>query len=123
MPLAYKTGRFALELYYFTEENMISYSHVKREFTDSFDTYKEAYKNLKNTYLLKKHSIQQELDQLFRIIRNLHFGNRFAAMNRCILCSIVLWISYARQCFAVCFRLASCNDFYVFYWNGGWRDC
>ena len=85
LQLAYKTSRFALELYYFTEEDEIWYAHVERQFTDSFDDYQVCYKNLLEGYLSRKSSIDMEISQVLQVIRNLHFGNRFAAVNRCIL--------------------------------------
>lgn len=85
LQLAYKTSRFALELYYFTEKNEIWYTHVQRQFMDSFDDYQECYKNLLHVYLSRKAIIAMEINEVLRVISNLHFGNRFAAVNRCIL--------------------------------------
>lgn len=85
LQLSYKTSRFALELYYFTEEEEIWYSHVERQFTDSFDDYQECYQNLLHVYLSRKSAIDMEISEVLRIIRSLHFGSRFAAVNRCIL--------------------------------------
>lgn len=85
LQLAYKTSRFALELYYFTEEDEIWYDHVKRRFTDSFEDYQECYQALLQGYLSRKMSIDREISHILEVIRSLHFGNRFAAVNRCIL--------------------------------------
>lgn len=85
LQLAYKTSRFALELYYFTEEDEIWYDHVERCFTDSFEDYQECYQALLQGYLSRKMSIDGEISRILEVIRSLHFGNRFAAVNRCIL--------------------------------------
>lgn len=85
LQLAYKTSRFALELYYFTEEDEIWYANVERKFMDSFDDYQACYKRLMQGFLSRKSSIDQEVREILFIIRDLHFGNRFAAVNRCIL--------------------------------------
>lgn len=85
LQLTYKTSRFALELYYFTEEDEIWYDHVERQFTDSFDDYQACYKRLMEGYLSRQDSIDAEIGQILDVIRNLHFGSRFAAVNRCVL--------------------------------------
>lgn len=85
LPLAYKTARFAMELYYFTEDEVIWYEDVQKEFHESFELYQEKVQNLKEGFLNRRNSIQMELDQVLAVIKNLHFGNRFAALNRCNL--------------------------------------
>lgn len=85
LQLVYKTSRFALELYYFTEEDEIWYSHTEQEFKNSFEDYKECVEALIEGYLSCRHSIENEILAVLSMIRSLHFGNRFAAVNRCIL--------------------------------------
>ncbi|MDO4294821.1 MAG: response regulator [bacterium] len=85
LPLAYKTSRFAMELYYFTEEELIWYQDVKKDFRESFEDYQECFQNLLDACLHHPSSVENELKKIFSVIRNLHFGNRFAALNRCNL--------------------------------------
>lgn len=85
LPLAYKTSRFAMELYYFTEEELIWYQDVKKDFRESFEDYQERFQNLLDACLHHHSSVENELKKIFSVIRNLHFGNRFAALNRCNL--------------------------------------
>lgn len=85
LQLAYKTSRFALELYYFTEEDEIWYDHIERRFEDSFEDYQECYIKLLNAYLSRKTSIDSEINRILLVIKNLHFGSRTAAVNRCVL--------------------------------------
>lgn len=85
LQLAYKSSRFALELYYFTEESEIWYQDIERNFTHSFDDYEEAYRRLLDGFLSRKPSIEDEISEILGIVRSLHFGNRFAAVNRYIL--------------------------------------
>ena len=80
--LAYKTARFALELYYFTEEEVIWYEDVQREFQASFEDYKAQTQRIMRAFLGEKMDMQREIQNLLGIVRNLHFGNRFAAVNR-----------------------------------------
>lgn len=85
LPLAYKTARFAMELYYFTEEEIIWYEDVQKEFQESFDRYQEEVQRLKQGFLERRKSLNVEMNQVLAVIKNLHFGNRFAALNRCNL--------------------------------------
>ncbi len=82
LPLAYKTARFAMELYYFTEEEIIFYEDVRKEFHESFDQYQEKVQRLKQAFSDRQRSVEVEMNQVLAVIRNLHFGNRFAALNR-----------------------------------------
>lgn len=85
LDLAYKTSRFALELYYFTEEDVVWYDRVQKEFHESFDSYQDSCRTLLKAFLDGKDSVREEAGQALNVIRSLHFGNRFAAMNRCNL--------------------------------------
>lgn len=111
LPLAYKTARFALELYYFTEDEVVWYEDVKKEFHQSFEEYQEKVQSLKNGFLNRRNSLSTEISQVLEVIKNLHFGNRFAALNRCNLmisgliqdlCDAYLldetWIGRGEQC-------------------------
>lgn len=83
--LGYKMASFALELYYFTEEEFIWYDKIQREFTDSIEDYQNCFQRLLHCFTEKKGVVENELGTLLSIVRNLHFGNRFAAANRYVL--------------------------------------
>ena len=85
LALEYDTARFALELYYFTEEDIIWYDRIQREFKDSLDDYENGFRRLLVCFAEGKGDHKNETGNILSVIRNLHFGNRFAAANRCIL--------------------------------------
>ena len=85
LALEYDTARFALELYYFTEEDVIWYDRIQREFTDSMDDYEKGFRRLLSCFAEGKGDYKTEAGNVLSVIRSLHFGNRFAAANRCIL--------------------------------------
>lgn len=85
LPLAYKTARFAMELYYFTEEEIVWYTDVQKDFNVSFEQYQEEVRRLKQSFLDRARSIDQQVERVSALIRDLHFGSRFAALNRCDL--------------------------------------
>ena len=81
----YKTAKFCSELYYFTQENCIRYDEVDRDFKTSFEDYDSAYKELVSSFLSSGEDWQDKLDEALSVIENLHYGNRYAAENRCIV--------------------------------------
>lgn len=85
LQLAYKTARFAMELYYFTESDMIWYADVQKEYHQSFEQYQGSAQGLYQGFLDRKSDLTAEIDQVLSVIRDLHFGNRTAALNRCSL--------------------------------------
>lgn len=85
LALEYDTARFALELYYFTEEDIIWYDRIDREFTDSLEDYENCFKRLLACFSERRGDYRAETGSILSVIRNLHFGSRFAAANRCVL--------------------------------------
>lgn len=83
--LGYKMAVFALELYYFTEEAFIWYDKIEKDFTDSVEDYQNRFQRLLACFTEKHGVVENEVGILLSVIRNLHFGNRFAAANRCVL--------------------------------------
>ncbi len=85
LPLVYKTARFSMELYYFTEEEIIWYEDVEKEFHGSFEQYQEEVRKLEQSLSDRARSVEEEIKRVLAVIRDLHFGNRYAALNRCNL--------------------------------------
>ena len=81
---AYKTAKFSCQLYYFCEEEVIRYGSISREFGSSFDDYNTCYNLLAEAVLAGEPVWKEHLEKALDIIENLHYGNRYAAENRCI---------------------------------------
>lgn len=81
---AYKTAKFSCQLYYFCEEEVIRYGGISREFHSSFDDYNTHYSLLLEAVLDGEPIWKEYLEQALGIIENLHYGNRYAAENRCV---------------------------------------
>lgn len=82
---AYKTAKFCSELYYFTREDFIRYADISRDFHSSFEDYSNKYKELVGSLLSGDGSWKERLSEALKIIENLHYGNRYAAENRCMV--------------------------------------
>lgn len=81
---AYKTAKFSCQLYYFCEEEVVWYNRISREFRSSFDDYNVCYNRLTEAVISRDQAWKEQLDQVLDIIENLHYGNRYAAENRCV---------------------------------------
>lgn len=82
---AYKTAKFASELYYFEQQEVIWYQDINREFHHSFEDDKKAYEVFFTSVLDRSPDWRERFNQCLDIIESLHFGNRYAAENRCIV--------------------------------------
>nr|WP_317361133.1 response regulator [uncultured Blautia sp.] len=91
LKFAYKTAKFCSELYYFTEEDIIRYKDISREFHSSFEDYNNKYKEMLDRILSRDDNWNTTLTELLEIVENLHFGNRYAAENRCIAMAMDLF--------------------------------
>ncbi|MCA5962649.1 AraC family transcriptional regulator [Blautia sp. RD014234] len=88
---AYKTAKFSCELYYFCEEDVVWYQEISREFCSSFEDYNTCYKELLDQILNRREEWTAALTRILDIIENLHYGNRYAAENRCIAMAMDLF--------------------------------
>ena len=91
LKFAYKTAKFCSELHYFNQEEIIRYGEIDRNFNNSFEDYHYKYKELINSILIREENWAQKLDEVLEIIENLHYGNRYAAENRCIAMAMDLY--------------------------------
>lgn len=91
LKLAYKTAKFCAELFNFTREEIIRYQDISREFHSSFEDYNNKYKELERAILSRSTDWKTTLMEVLEIVENLHFGNRYAAENRCIAMAMDLY--------------------------------
>ena len=88
---AYKTAKFCAELYYFTQEDFIRYEDISRDFKSSFEDYNRQYQEMISSLLGKDGQWKEKLNQVLKTVENLHYGNRYAAENRCIAMAMDLY--------------------------------
>lgn len=91
MKYAYKTAKFAFELHYFQPSPAIYYRKITKEFYNSFEDYNASYEKFFDSVIHKENQWQEKLDDCLNIIESLHFGNRYAAEDRCIAMAIVFY--------------------------------
>ena len=88
---AYKTARFAFKLNYFQPAPVTYYEDASKEFHQSFEDYNTSYKAFFQSVLHKENQWRERLEDCLNIIESLHFGNRYAAEDRCIAMAIVFY--------------------------------
>ncbi len=88
---AYKTAKFSADFYYFCRQNIIRYDKISKEFRNSFEDYHECYKEFLQSILRNDDSWKDNLKNLLSIVESLHYGNRYAAENRCIAMAMDLY--------------------------------
>jgi len=82
--LSYKTACLSTELYYFTDQKIIYSENIHRDFSNSFEEYDSACKTILYKILRLDTSVTEDFSNCLDLIENIHFGNRTAAVNRCI---------------------------------------
>lgn len=89
---AYKTAKFALGMYFFEPKNLILYDQIaSREFSHSFEDYRVLYQELLQMILNKEESWTIKFMQCLDMIESIHYGNRYAVENRCVVLAMDLF--------------------------------
>lgn len=82
LKFAYKTAEFAFEMHFFEDRNMILYQDINKEYVNSFDDYEQEFEKIVKG-VLANDSIEASLENCLTVIGNLHYGNKYAVINRC----------------------------------------
>lgn len=89
---AYKTAKFALGMYFFEPRNLILYDNIaSREFFHSFEEYRVLYQELLQMILNKEEAWTSKFMQCLDMIESMHYGNRYAVENRCVVLAMDLF--------------------------------
>lgn len=84
LKFSYKTAEFACKLYYFQQEEIICYDKISKDYQKSFEDYNLAYERFIKAVLHQEPEWESDLLECLSLIRELHFGNREVAENRCV---------------------------------------
>lgn len=101
LKFAFKTAKFAAEIYYFTQMDYIRYMDINREFHSSFEDYSKCYERLIKSIFHREDDWMENLDETLKIVENLHYGNRYAAENRCIAMAMDLYRELEKEHFVL----------------------
>lgn len=81
----YNSVKFAYEMRYFLDKEMICSDNVHKKYRYSFEDYEKLRGAVFDALVTRKPETMEKIGQCMELIKNLHYGNRYAVVNRCIL--------------------------------------
>ncbi|MBR5490828.1 MAG: helix-turn-helix transcriptional regulator, partial [Oscillospiraceae bacterium] len=121
LPPSYEDSIYALDLYYFTPNNIIQWNgepHTPKATNEEFD---EAIQQVFHSIVTKSGELENNVDKVLDIVFDLHYGNKNAAFNRVMvftgdLCQLLyanrlLTGSFSQRQDALQKDLESCDSF------------
>lgn len=83
----YNSSKFAYEMRYFLDEKIICADNIHKKFSLSFEDYDRLQKKIVNGLVTRESEteVMEDFKACIDLVKNLHYGNRYAVINRCIL--------------------------------------
>lgn len=81
----YNSSKFAYEMRYFLEQKIICADNIHKTFESSFEDYEAVCRKILNGLVTRKPEIMEDFQECIDLVESLHYGNRYAVINRCIL--------------------------------------
>lgn len=78
----YKTAKFAFDLYFFEERQLIDFADIHRDYTVSFDDYTDSIEQAFRAIVARDGTAIDKIDRIMDNIEAIHYGNRYAAQAR-----------------------------------------
>ncbi len=82
---AHKSAKFACELYYFEEKPVINLAEINREYTVSFEDFNQLIEETFRQIAARSDQAIDTIDQALAAVEEIHYGNRYAAINRVLI--------------------------------------
>ncbi len=82
---SYKSAKFACELYYFDEQAVIDFGRINREYKVSFDDFNQICEDVFQKIAARDAGAMDSIKSALAAIEAIHYGNRYAAVNRVLL--------------------------------------
>ena len=79
---AYKTAKFAFELYYFEEKPLIDFREIHKDYTVSFEDYAKSVDEAYHAIIAHDESYLEKIDKIMDKVEAIHYGNKNAALSR-----------------------------------------
>lgn len=81
----YKTAKFSWGIYYFWQQDIIYYKNINKEYTQSVEELEKESAHFIELIINRNGEWIDSYKKCLDFIENIHYGNRYAAENRCIL--------------------------------------
>ena len=82
---SFKSAKFACELYYFDENPVIDFCKIQREYKISFDDFNQISEAVFQKIAARDASAIDSIRDALSAIESIHYGNRYAAVNRVLI--------------------------------------
>lgn len=82
---SHKSSKFACELYYFEEKEVIDFQKVNRDYRVSFDDFNHLLEESFQKIAARDTEAIQSIERALKAIENIHYGNRYATVNRVLI--------------------------------------
>lgn len=85
MNYIYKTAKFSWGIYYFWQQDIIFYKNINKEYTQSVEDLEKESVHFVELVINRNEEWLHSYKRCLDFIENIHYGNRYAAENRCVL--------------------------------------
>ncbi len=83
--MTYESAKYAYDLYFFEEKDIMDYGKLDKVENLSFDVYEELLEEVYNSIVGKDKKVYDKIENVLNAIEYIHYGNKNAAINRCIM--------------------------------------
>lgn len=84
MKNAYRTARYAFDLFYFEERPVILFQEINKSFEESNEVFNQKTEAIFRSIVARDGETLKNVEQALNVIGDMFYGNRFAAANRCM---------------------------------------
>lgn len=82
----YECAQYAYDLYFFEEDEIIEFEKIQSVDRLGFEgVYEPLLNNVYNSIVAKDNSVYDHLNIMLEAIASIHYGNKYATINRCIM--------------------------------------
>jgi two-component system response regulator YesN len=85
MEISCKTAKYAYDLYFFLQKELILYDEITEIEEISFEDYDELLEKVYRSIVAKDENVYEDINSVLDSIEKIQFGNRNVVINHCIM--------------------------------------
>lgn len=82
---SYDSSKFAYNFYFFEPQKISQYHGIEECNRLSFDVYEVLIEEVYKSIVAKEDTVCEKIEEILKVIGNIHYGDRYRAINRCIM--------------------------------------
>lgn len=83
--ISHKAAKFACELYFFEEKDVLDFRKISRDYKVSFDDFNQLLEDTFQKIAARDMDALNTIELALKAIENIHYGNKYAAINRVLI--------------------------------------